>query len=63
MAIQSEMLTEVREALREFEDAVKHHERRAIGDSEVVRRQEVDFARDHVLDVIRDVLERVRTEA
>lgn len=62
MAIQSEVLVNVREALREFEEAVKHHEHRAIGESEVVRRQEVDFARDHVVEVVRSLIEQTRAD-
>jgi hypothetical protein len=46
----SQILHSVSVALREFEEAVKLHEHHSLTESEVVRRQAVDRARQHVLD-------------
>lgn len=48
----SEMLHPVREALHEFEEAVRQHEQHHLFDSKVMRQQSVDRARQHVLDVV-----------
>ena len=47
-----EILQPVKAALYEFEDAVKTHEHRSFTETEMVRRQAVDRARQHVLDVV-----------
>jgi hypothetical protein len=53
----SEILHPVKEALHQFEEAVKTHEHRSLTESEMVRRQEVDRAREEVLDTVIALLE------
>jgi hypothetical protein len=48
----SEILQPVREALDDFEEAVKTHEHRSLTETEMVRRQAVDQAREQVLDAV-----------
>ncbi len=48
----SRVLHPVHEALHEFEEAVKKHEHLSLTESEVSRRQVVDRARQHVLEVV-----------
>jgi hypothetical protein len=48
----SEVLHPVRDALHEFEEAVRQHEQHHVFDSKVMRQQTVDRARQHVLDVV-----------
>ncbi len=48
----SEILQSVSVALHEFEEAVKLHEHHSLTESEVVRRQAVDRARQNVLDAV-----------
>ncbi len=48
----SQILQPVNEALHEFEEAVKLHEHHSLTESEVVRRQAVDRARQDVLDAV-----------
>ncbi len=44
-------------ALREFEEAVKRHEHKSLfGASEVVKRQEVDRTRKHVVEFVERLL-------
>lgn len=44
-------------ALHEFEEAVKRHEHKSLfGASEVVKRQEVDRARKHVVESVEQLL-------
>jgi len=57
----SEILQPVTDALHDFEDAVKTHEHRALAESEVVRRQAVDRARQQVLDAVVELLSRAGT--
>jgi hypothetical protein len=52
----SEILQPVTDALHDFEDAVKTHEHRSLTESEVVRRQAVDRARQQVLDAVVELL-------
>jgi hypothetical protein len=45
--------------LHEFEEAVKRHEHRSLfGASEVVKRQEVDRARKHVVEFVEELLNK-----
>ncbi len=46
----------VHEALHEFEEAVKKHEHLSLTESEVSRRQVVDRARQHVLEVVSELV-------
>jgi hypothetical protein len=52
----SEILQPVKDALHDFEEAVKTHEHRSFTESEVVRRQAVDRARHQVLDVVLELI-------
>lgn len=52
----SEVLQPVKVALKEFEQAVMTHEHRSLSESEMVRRQAVDRARQHVLDVVLELI-------
>ncbi len=52
----SQILQSVSVALREFEEAVKLHEHHSLTESEVVRRQAVDRARQQVLDAVLELL-------
>jgi hypothetical protein len=52
----SEILQPVNDALNDFEEAVKTHEHRSFTESEMVRRQEVDRARQQVLDAVHKLL-------
>ncbi len=52
----SKILQPVTEALHTFEEAVKTHEHRSFTETEVVRRQSVDRARQQVLDAILELL-------
>ena len=52
----SKILQPVKEALRHFEEAVKIHEHRSFTETEVVRRQSVDRARQQVLDAVIELL-------
>ncbi len=52
----SEILQSVSVALREFEEAVQIHEHRSFTETEVVRRQSVDRARQQVLDAVLELL-------
>lgn len=54
----NDLLHPIHVALHEFEEAVKKHEHRSLTESEVVRRQEVDRAREIVMAKIRELLER-----
>ena len=54
----SEILHPVKVALHEFEDAVKVHEHHSLSETEVVRRQAVDRARQHVMDTVIEILQR-----
>jgi hypothetical protein len=53
----SEILQPVKDALHDFEDAVKTHEHRSFTETEMVRRQEVDRAREQVLDAVLKLLD------
>ncbi len=53
----SEILQPVTEALRHLEEAVKIHEHRSLTETEVVRRQSVDRARQQVLDAVLKLLD------
>jgi hypothetical protein len=57
----SEVLHPVRDALHEFEEAVRQHEQHHVFDSKVMRQQTVDRARQHVLDVVQALTQK--TEA
>ena len=48
----SQIFHPVQTALHEFEEAVKKHEHRSLIESEISRRQAVDRARQHVLDIV-----------
>ena len=48
----SEILQPVNDALDHFEEAVKTHEHRSLTETEMVRRQDVDQAREKVLDAV-----------
>ena len=48
----SEVLHPVRDALHEFEEAVRQHEQHHLLDSKVMRQQVVDRARQHVLEAV-----------
>ena len=52
----SKILQPVKEALHNFEEAVKIHEHRSFTETEVVRRQSVDRARQRVLDAVLELL-------
>lgn len=52
----SQVLHPVHEALHDFEEAVKKHEHLSLTESEVLRRQVVDRARQHVLEVVSDLV-------
>jgi hypothetical protein len=52
----SEILQPVKDALHDFEEAVKMHEHRSFTESEVVRRQAVDRARHQVLDAVLELI-------
>ena len=52
----SKILQPVKEALHNFEEAVKIHEHRSFTETEVVRRQSVDRARQRVLDAVIELL-------
>ena len=52
----SKILQPVKEALHHFEEAVKIHEHRSFTETEVVRRQSVDRARQRVLDAVIELL-------
>ncbi len=54
----SEILHPVHTALHEFEDAVKKHEHLSLTESEVLRRQVVDRARQQVLDVVLELAKK-----
>ncbi len=54
----SEILHPVHTALHEFEEAVKKHEHRSLTESEVSRRQVVDRARQHVLEVVSELVSK-----
>lgn len=52
----SKILQPVKDALHHFEEAVKIHEHRSFTETEVVRRQSVDRARQQVLDAVIELL-------
>ncbi len=52
----SKILQPVKEALHHFEEAVKIREHRSFTETEVVRRQSVDRARQQVLDAVIELL-------
>ena len=52
----TQVLHPVHEALHEFEEAVKQHEHLSLTESEVSRRQVVDRARQHVLEVVSELV-------
>ncbi len=52
----SQILQPVTDALHVFEEAVKTHEHRSFTETEVVRRQSVDRARQQVLDAVLELL-------
>ena len=52
----TQVLHPVYEALHDFEEAVKKHEHRSLTESEVSRRQVVDRARQHVLEVVSELV-------
>ncbi len=52
MATTDTGLRAVHEAIDEFEEAVKRHEHKKLLESEVVLRQEVDKARQHLVDTV-----------
>ncbi len=52
----SKILQPIKEALHDFEEAVKTHEHRSFTETEVVRRQSVDRARQQVLDAVLELL-------
>ncbi len=54
----SEVLHPVRDALHEFEEAVRQHEQHHLLDSKVMRQQTVDRARQHVLDVVLEMTQK-----
>ena len=54
----SEILHPVHTALHEFEDAVKKHEHLSLTESEVLRRQVVDRARQQVLEVVLELAKK-----
>ena len=54
----SKILHPVHTALHEFEEAVKKHEHLSLTESEVSRRQVVDRARQHVLDVVVELVKK-----
>ncbi|MCZ6915464.1 MAG: hypothetical protein O7I93_01695 [Gemmatimonadetes bacterium] len=54
----SEILHPVRDALHEFEEAVRQHEHHRLLESKVVRQQAVDRARQHVLDAALELTEK-----
>ncbi len=54
----SEILHPVHTALHEFEEAVKKHEHLSLTESEVLRRQVVDRARQQVLDVVLELAKK-----
>jgi hypothetical protein len=54
----SEILHPVHTALHEFEEAVKKHEHLSLIESEVLRRQTVDRARQQVLDVVLELAKK-----
>ncbi len=49
-------LRAVHEAIDEFEEAVKRHEHKRLLESEVVLRQEVDKTRQHLVDVVSEIV-------
>lgn len=53
-----EYLGPVRDALREFEEAVKHHEKFSF-ESEIVKRQEMDRAREKVIEAVIEMARRL----
>ena len=52
----SEILQPVTDALHDFEEAVKIHEHHSLTETEVLRRQSVDRARQQVLDAVVELL-------
>ncbi len=52
----SEILQPVTDALHHFEEAVQIHEHQSLTETEVVRRQSVDRARQQVLDAVVELL-------
>ena len=52
MATTDTRLRAVHEAIDEFEEAVKRHEHKRLLESEVVLRQEVDKARQQLVDTV-----------
>ncbi len=54
----SQVLHPVHEALHDFEEAIKKHEHLSLTESEVSRRQVVDRARQHVLEVVSGLVAR-----
>ncbi len=54
----SQVLHPVHEALHDFEEAVKKHEHLSLTESEVSRRQVVDRARQHVLEVVSELVSK-----
>jgi hypothetical protein len=57
-----EYLGPVHDALREFEEAVKKHEKFSF-ESEVVRRQEMDRARERVMEAVIELARRMERRA
>lgn len=53
-----EFLGPVHDALREFEEAVKKHEKFSF-ESEVVRRQDMDRARERVIDAVIEMAKKL----
>ncbi len=56
MATTDTRLRAVHEAIEEFEAAVKRHEHKRLLESEVVLRQEVDKTRQHLVDVVSELI-------
>ena len=52
----SELIRPMQAALHEFEEAIKKHEHHSLFESEILRRQEVDRAREHVIEKVLELL-------
>lgn len=61
-SMSQEYLGPVHDALHEFEEAVKKHEKFSF-ESEVVRRQEMDRARERVIEAVIEMARRLEGRA